>query len=99
MERNGRVEEYKYLWTVLLKHGKINGEVSERIVKGKHNRSTCKGYEGEECACGSRGLRNSILMPVLIYGTKTRMQNNLQQSRVCAIEISYLRGGMWSVKM
>ncbi len=38
-----------------------------------------------------RGLRNSILMPALIYGSETWLWNRTQQSRVCVVEMSYLR--------
>ncbi len=30
------VTEFKYLGTVLCKHGSIEGEIRERTVKGKH---------------------------------------------------------------
>ncbi len=39
-----------------------------------------------------RGLRNSILLPILTYGSENWTWNGAQQSRVCAIEMSYLRG-------
>ncbi len=32
------------------------------------------------------------LLPTLTYGSKTWMWNSSQQSRVCAVEMSYLRG-------
>ncbi len=38
------------------------------------------------------GLRNSILLPVLTYRLKTWTWNRVQQSRVCGVEMSYLRG-------
>ncbi len=39
-----------------------------------------------------RGLRNSILLPTLMYGSETWTWNRVQQSRVCAVEMSYLTG-------
>ncbi len=39
-----------------------------------------------------RGLRNSILLPTLTYGSENWTWNGTQQSRVCAVEMSYLRG-------
>ncbi len=39
-----------------------------------------------------RGLRNSIPLPTLTYGSDTRTWNRAQQSRVCAVGMSYLRG-------
>ncbi len=46
-----------------------------------------------------RGLRNSILLPSLTYGSENWTRNGVQQSAVRAVEISYLRGacgvGRW----
>ncbi len=39
-----------------------------------------------------RGLRNSILLPTLTYGSENWIWNGAQQSRVHAVEMSYLRG-------
>ncbi len=39
-----------------------------------------------------RGLRNSILLPTLTYGAENWTWNGAQQSRVPAVEMSYLRG-------
>ncbi len=39
-----------------------------------------------------RGLRNSILLPTLTYGSKNWTWNVVQQSRVHAVETNYLRG-------
>ncbi len=39
-----------------------------------------------------RGLRNSILLPTLTYGSENCTWNGAQQSRVRAVEMSYLRG-------
>ncbi len=40
-----------------------------------------------------RGLRNSILLPTLTYGSENWTWNGVQQARVQAVEMSYLRGG------
>ncbi len=39
-----------------------------------------------------RGLRNSILLPTLMYGSETWACNRAQQSSVHAVKMSYLRG-------
>ncbi len=39
-----------------------------------------------------RGLRNSILLPTLTYGAENWTWNGAQLSKVCAVEMSYLRG-------
>ncbi len=39
-----------------------------------------------------RGLRNGILLPALTYGSENQTRSRAQQSRVRAVEMSYLRG-------
>ncbi len=39
-----------------------------------------------------RALRNSILLPILMYGSETWTWNRGQRLRVRAVEMSYLRG-------
>ncbi len=39
-----------------------------------------------------RGLRNTILLPTLTYGSENLTWSRAQQSRVCAVEMGYLRG-------
>ncbi len=39
-----------------------------------------------------RGLRNSILLPTLTYGSENWTWNGAQQLRVRTVEMSYLRG-------
>ncbi len=39
-----------------------------------------------------RGLRNSVLLLTLMYGSETWTWNRAQQSRVRPVEMSYLRG-------
>ncbi len=39
-----------------------------------------------------RGLRKSILLPILTYGSDNWTWNGAQQSRVHAVGMSYLRG-------
>ncbi len=39
-----------------------------------------------------RGLKNSILLPILTYGSENWTWNGAQQSSVRAVEMSYLRG-------
>ncbi len=39
-----------------------------------------------------RGLRNSILLPTLTYGSENWTWNGMQQSRVHAVEMGYMRG-------
>ncbi len=60
--------------------------VSETHLKG------C-GMKGRNVSLDvKRSLRNSILFPTLTYGSENWTWNGTQQSRVHAVEMSYLRG-------
>ncbi len=94
-ERVEVVEKFKYLGTVLSKHGEMEGEVMERAVKGRSViGSLARAMKGRSMTMEvERGLRNSsILLPPLTYGSLTWMWNRAQQSRVHTLEMSYLRG-------
>ncbi len=93
----GRMEvmkEFKYLGTVLSKHGEMEGEIRKSVVKGRSViGSLARVMKGRSVSMEvKRGLRNSILLPTLTYGSKTWVWNRAQQSRVHAVEMSYLRG-------
>ncbi len=87
------VKELKYLGTVFSKHGEMEGEVRERAVKGRRAiGSLARVMKGRSVSMEvKRGLRNSILLPILTYGSERWAWNKAQQSRVCAVEMSYLR--------
>ena len=76
------------------KHGQMEGKVRGRVVRDRSVTSS-KGYEKEDCVhVGKevkRGSRNSVLQ-TLMCGSKTWTWNRAQQSEVCAVERSYLRG-------
>ncbi len=88
------VKEFKYLGTVLNKHGEMDGEVRERAVKDLSvTGSLARVMKGRSVSMEvKRGLRNSILLPTLTYGSETWTWNRAQQSRVRAVEMSCLRG-------
>lgn len=46
-----------------------------------------------------RGLRKSILLPALTYGSETWTQNGAQQSSKCALELSCLKEHTWIIKI
>ncbi len=71
-----------FLGTVLCKHGGMEGEIREQVMEGRRIVSMDV----------KRGLRNSILLPTLTYGSKNWTWNKVHQSRVLAVEMSYLRG-------
>ncbi len=81
------MSEFKYLGTVLCKHGGM--EMTGRsvvgllagIMKGRNVSIDVK-----------RGLRNTILLPTLTYGLENWTWNGAQQLRVHTVKMSYLRG-------
>ncbi len=87
------VSEFKYLVTVLCKHGGMEGETRERVMKGRSVVGSLAGVmKGNNVSMDvKRGLRNSILLPTVTYGSENWTWNGAQQSRVCAVEMSYLR--------
>ncbi len=68
----------------------MEGEVRERVVKGRSIiGSLARVMKGRsEFIEVKRGLRNSIFLPTLPYGSEMRMWNRAQQSRVRAVEMS-----------
>ena len=88
------VKEFKYLGTVLCKHGEMDGEIRARAVKGRSAIGALdRIMKGRNVSMEvKRGLRNSIILPTLTYGSETWTWNSAQQSRLRAVEMSYLRG-------
>ncbi len=88
------MSEFKWLGTVLCKHGGMEGEIRERVMKGRSVVSSLTGeMKGRNVSMDEkRGLRNSILLPTLTYGSENWTWNGTQQSRDRAVEMSYLRG-------
>ncbi len=66
------VKEFKYLGTVLSKHGGMGGEVRERVVKGRSVLGfLARVMKGRSVSVEvKRGLRNSILLPTLMCGSE-----------------------------
>ncbi len=71
-------------------HGGMEGEIREQLMKG---RSVVGSFTGEMKGRSvsmdvERHLRNSILFPTLTNGSENWTWNGVQQSRVCAVEMS-----------
>ncbi len=69
---------------LLCKHGKIDGEIRKRTVKSRSVIASLAMVMKERNVSMEvkRGLRNSILLPTLTYGSETWTWNR----------VSYLRG-------
>ncbi len=93
-EEMEEVSEFKYLGTVLCKHGEMEGEIRARMVKGRSVVGLLSGVmKGRNVSMDvKRSLRNSIVLPTLTYGSENWTWNGAQQLRVGAVERSYLRG-------
>ncbi len=72
----------------------MEGEIRERVMKGRSVvGSLAEVMRGRSISMDvKRGLRNSILLPTLTYGSENWTWNGAQQSRVRTVEMSYLRG-------
>ncbi len=89
--------EFKYLVTVLCKHEGMEGEIRERVMKGRSVVGSLAGVmKGRTVSMDvKRGLRHSILLPTLTYGSENWTWNGAQQSRVRAVD-ELLERSMWS---
>ena len=91
----------QYLGSVQCKHEGMEREIRERTVKGRCViGSLTRIMRGRNVSMEiKRGIRNNILLPTLKYGSETWTWNRAQQSRVCGVEINYLRGGVRAMKV
>ncbi|KAK3889856.1 hypothetical protein Pcinc_006182 [Petrolisthes cinctipes] len=93
-ERMEEVKEFKYLGTVMCKHGSMEREIRERAMRGRQViGSLGRIMKGRSVSMEvKRGLRNSIILPTLTYASETRTWSRAHQYRIGAVEMSYLRG-------
>ena len=72
----------------------MEGEIRETAVTGRCViGSFARVMRGRNMSMeAKRGLRYSILLPTLMYGSKTWTWNRAQHSKVHAVKIRYLRG-------
>ncbi len=68
----------------------MDGEIRERAMKGRSViGSLARVMKGRNVSTEVKtGLRNSILLPSLMYGSETWTWIMAQQPRKCAVEIS-----------
>ncbi len=86
-EEMEEMSDFKYLGTVICKHGGMEGEIRERVMKGRSVVGLLTGVmKGRNVSMDvKRGLKNSILLPTLTYGSENWTWNGAQQSRVCSL--------------
>ncbi len=87
------VNEFKYLGTILCKHGSMEGEIRERTVKGRQVMGALERVmKGRNVSIEAiRGIRNSIILPTLSYTSKTWTWNAAQQLRIEAVKMNYMQ--------
>ncbi len=92
------VSEFKYLGTVSCKHGGMKGEIRERVMKGRSVVGLLtEVMKGRNVSMDvKKGLRNSILLPTLTYGSENWTWNGVQESRVRACRDELPERSMWS---
>ncbi len=83
------------MWgTILCKHGSMEGDIRERTLKGRHVMGALervmKGIKVSMVV--KTGIRNSVILPTLSYASEIWTWNAAQQSRIRAVEMSYMRG-------
>ncbi len=88
------VNEFTYLGTILCKQGSMEGEIRERTVKGRQVMGALERVmKGRNVSMAvKKGIWNSVILPTLPYISETWTWNAAQQSRIRAVEMSYLRG-------
>ncbi len=76
------VNEFKYLGTLLYKHGSMEGEIRERTVKSRQVMGALERVMKERSVSMvvKKGIRNSVILPTLSYASKTWTWNAAQQS-------------------
>ncbi len=94
-EKMEEVNEFRYLGTVICKHGSMEGEIREITVKGRQvmgalKKRVMKGRNA--CTAVKRGIRNTVILPILSYTSETWTWNAAQQLRIRAVEMSYMQG-------
>ncbi len=84
MKKKEEINEFKYLGSVMCKHGGTEGESKERAL---HERKVV-GSLGHTMNGRSvsmevkRDLRNTVIVPTLTYTSETWARNESQRSRV-----------------
>ncbi len=88
------VTEFKYLGTILCKYGSVKGEIRERTVKGKQVIGVLERVmKGRHVSMAvKKGIRNSVVLPTLSYTSETWTWKAARQSRIRAVEMTYLQG-------
>ncbi len=87
-EKMEEVNEFKYLGTMLCKHGSMKGEIRERAVNGRQVMGSLERVMKRSVSMVvKKGIRNSVTLPTLSYASETWTWIAAQQSRIRAVEM------------
>ncbi len=94
------VHEFKYLGSIMCKHGSMEGETRERAMQGrKVVGSVWRMMKGRTVSREvKKELRVVIIVPTVIYASETWVWNERQRSRIQAVEMP-MEYGKWMVKV
>ena len=95
------VDEFKYLGSVMCKHGSMEGETRERALQGRKVVGSLGRVMSERTVSMEvkKQLRDSVIVPTITYAGETWVWNGRQRSRIQAVEMSYLRGACGGNRM
>ena len=88
------VSKFKYLGCVLYESGTDEAECSRKVASGRRVAVAIRSLVNArnlqfECA---RVLHETLLVPVLMYGSETMLWKEKERSRVRAVQVDNLRG-------
>ncbi len=85
-EKMEEVNEFKYLGTILYKHGSMEAERRERTVKGRQVMGALERVmKGRNVTMEvKRGIRNSVILPTLSYASETYTGLPHYNDRMCS---------------
>ncbi len=93
-EKMKEMNEFRYMEPILCKRGSMEGEIRERIVKGRRVMGVLervmKGRKVNMVL--TKGIKNSVILLTLSYALETWTWNAAQQSQIRAVEMSYMQG-------
>ena len=100
-EQLEEVSEFKYLGSMLCKNDTMESEIRERVIQGRRAIGELGSViRGRSLSIEvKKNLRESIVLPTLSYGSEMWKWNTSDQSKIRAVEMTYLRAGVGVTRM
>jgi hypothetical protein len=88
------VQEFVYLGRLFEKNGSVDGEIERRASAGRRVAGSTMGLARSQFLSkkAKLAIRNSILLPTLLYGSESWVLQARHTSRINAVDMSYMRG-------